>query len=74
MSWLDGMTGCKEQCNLAGAKMTMSNFKLDSLDKPAMFKCQDSACVQSTTGVALSTCNLNCVDSAKYKCQQDQCV
>jgi len=30
MSWLDGMTGCKEQCNLATAKMVMSNFKLDS--------------------------------------------
>jgi len=34
MSWLDGMTGCQEHCNLAGAKMSMSNFKLDNLDKP----------------------------------------
>jgi len=31
MTWLDGMTGCKEQCNLAGAKMSMSNFKLDTM-------------------------------------------
>ena len=30
MHWLDGMTGCQEHCNLGGASVTWSNFKLES--------------------------------------------
>lgn len=62
MSWLDGMTGCKEQCNLDNAKMSMSNFRLDSLDKPNpppptdKYKCESNQCVKSDTGVDLATC------------------
>ena len=28
MSWLDGMTGCNEACNLDASSVTFSDFKL----------------------------------------------
>ncbi len=31
MSWLDGMTGCKEECNLAASSVTFRNFALKAI-------------------------------------------
>ena len=31
MQWLDGMTGCQGDCNLAAARATFSNIQINTL-------------------------------------------